>query len=648
MRSRLRVALITLIVTGIPMTCTALEIRSPDGHLVVTFEIKDFGDAVGCPYYRVEYKGRPVLAESRLGLDLEGAGLSEGLALVEHTAGRHDSTWKPVCGERAEIRDRYNQVIIELKQTKAPNRILHVTLRAYDEGIAFCYTLPKQPGLDSVRITRENSEFRFHADHATWATYSAQGLYEKVTLSQIKPGCERPLVVQVAEDLYAALAEARLVDYARMKFAPLAGVPHGLEGRLDGEVVYGKGAGRVEGVPPSHRGQDARDTELLTTPWRVVMVAESPGRLLENSFIILNLNEPCAIRDTAWIKPGKVIREVSLTTAGGKACVDFAVKRGLQYVEYDAGWYGHEYDPNSDATTVTLDPKRSKGPLDLHEVIRYAEERGIGVIVYVNRRALEKQLDELLPLYRKWGIKGIKFGFVNVGSQQWTRWLHDAIRKCAEYRFMVDVHDEYRMTGFSRTYPNLMTVEGIRGDETKPTNEQTLTYAFTRMIAGQADNAVCWNDPRVVQNSTYAYQLAKPVVLFSPWQFLFWYDRPAAVEDTPELEFYNHLPTTWDDTRVLHGRIGAYAVVARRKGEQWFIGCMNAEEPRTFDVPLGFLEAGRRYTAHIYSDDPAVATRTHIKIERLAVGRDASLKVALPARGGQAIRIEPAPERIGQ
>jgi len=236
-------------------------------------------------------------------------------------------------------------------------------------------------------------------------------------------------------------------------------------------------------------------------------------------------------------------------------------------------------------STVTLDPQRSKGPLDLREVIRYANERGIGIIVYVNHIALERQLDQLLPLYKRWGIKGIKFGFVNVGSQRWTRWLHDAIRKCAAHQFMVDVHDEYRMTGFSRTYPNLMTVEGIRGDEARPTNEQTLIYAFTRMIAGPAGNTVCWNDPRVTMNSTHAYQLAKPVVLFSPWQFLFWYDWPAVVEDTPELEFYNHLPTTWDDTRVIH-----------------------------------------------------------VRIERLAVDRGTTLKIALPARGGEAIRIEPVSE----
>jgi alpha-glucosidase len=617
----LRVVILLLAVLPAALaTADPVELASPAGELVVSFTVKDFPDAAGCPCYSVRYKGRRLIVESRLGLDLEGGPTDHGLAIMGQTAGQCDSTWKPVCGERAVIRDHYNEAVIQLREMKAPNRIMHVIFRAYDEGIAFRYVVPRQPGLVDIRINREFSEFRFDGDYVAWATYAGQGVYERVPLSAVKPGCERPLVVQVADNLYVALAEAGLVDYARMKFGPLEGVPYGLVCGLDGAVA--------SSLP-------------LTTPWRVIMAAESPGRLLENNFLILNLNEPCAVEDTSWIRPGKVIREVTLTTAGGKACVDFAAGHGLQYVEYDAGWYGHEYDDASDATTVTLDPKRSLGPLDLHEVIRYAQQRGIGIIVYVNRRALEKQLDELLPLYKKWGIQGIKYGFVNVGSQQWTRWLHEAVRKAAAYGFMVDVHDEYRPTGYGRTYPNLMTVEGIRGDEARPTNELTLAYAFTRMIAGYADNTVCWCDSRVAQNATYAYQLAKPVCLFSPWQFLFWYDRPALIAETPELEFYSHLPTTWDDTKVIHGRIGEYAVIARRKGAQWFIGCMNANEPHAFHVPLSFLEKDRQYRAHVYSDDPNVPTRTHVKVERFPVSADTVLTVVLPIHGGQAIRLEP-------
>jgi alpha-glucosidase len=420
-----------------------------------------------------------------------------------------------------------------------------------------------------------------------------------------------------------------------MKLSPLEGARHGLVSSLSSDVVA---------EPP------------LQTPWRVVMVAESCGQLLENNDIILNLNEPCAIADTSWIKPGKVIREVTLTTTGGKACVDFAARHNLQFVEFDAGWYGHEYSEQSDATTITVDPKRSPGPLDLHEVIRYAKERGIGIILYVNRRALERQLDEILPLFRRWGVSGVKYGFVNVGSQQATAWLHEAVRKAAEHKLMVDVHDEYRPTGCSRTYPNLMTQEGIAGDETSPANQLTLTILFTRMLAGAADNTICYYDTRVDQNASHAYQLAKAVCLYSPWQFVYWYDRPATsprekggaggqkriIGDEPELEFFDQLPTVWDNTRVIHGRIGEYAVIARRSGGDWFIGCMNSGQPRTLEVPLEFLETGTQFVTHVYWDDETVETRTHVKIERYLVDCKTVLTARVSAKGGQAVRLVPA------
>lgn len=620
----------------LPSTAAAggFEVASPNGRLAVTFAVEDFSDAKGCPVYRVTYEGQNLLEQSRLGLDLEDGSLGHGLELVDFTTGAYDRTWKPVYGERSTVRNRYHGAVARLRETAAPHRTLVVTFRVYDEGVAFCYTLPKQAGMESVRILREKSEFRFPADHPAWAVYSAQGRYTKVALSQIKNGCERPLTIQTADDRYVAVGEARLVDYARMKLAPLPGHPHSLVSSLSSEV-------------------EARLP--LVTPWRVIMVADSPGKLLEQNDLLLNLNARCAIEDTSWIKPGKVIREVTLTTTGGKACVDFAAAHSLQYVEFDAGWYGPEGSADSDARTVTVDPKRSPGPLDLPEIIRYADRRGIGILLYVNRRALERQLDEILPLYRRWGIKGVKYGFVNVGSQQSTRWLHEAVRKAAEHHLMVDIHDEYRPTGVSRTYPNLMTQEGIGGDETSPTNEQTLTILFTRMLAGAGDNTICYYDGRVDRNATHAYQLAKTVCIYSPWQFLYWYDRPGGspskkggaggsqhgIGDEPELEFFDHVPTVWDDTRVLHGAIGQYAAIARRSGTSWFIGCMNSGRPRTLSVPLDFLMPGQDYEAHIYRDDPTVATRTHVAIERRTVDSQTVLEVAMSAQGGQAIRLVP-------
>jgi alpha-glucosidase len=331
---------------------------------------------------------------------------------------------------------------------------------------------------------------------------------------------------------------------------------------------------------------------------------------------------------------------VTLTTAGGKACVDFAVAHNLQYVEYDAGWYGHEYGDEADARTVSVDPKRSKGPLDLPAVIAYARQRGIGILLYVNRRALERQLDEILPLYESWGVKGVKYGFVQVGSQRWTAWLHEAVRKAAEHHLMVDVHDEYRPTGYSRTYPNLMTQEGIRGNECMPTAGENLVLPFTRMLCGAGDYTVCYYNNRI--QTTHAHQLAAAVVFYSPWQFLFWYDRPSAYQGEREIEFFEHVPTVWDDTRIVNGKIGEYVSIARRSGRDWFIGTMNGMEPRKLDIPLTFLDPDQDYVAHVYSDgDPDDRTRTHVRIARRSVDCRTILTAEMPGSGGQAVRITP-------
>lgn len=624
-----------MLLFALAAVASALELKSPDGRVRVGIDVRNFGGVKACPVYRVSWRDREIIAPSRLGFDVAGSPFAQRLRVVRTETRNVDETWTPVYGERSEIRNRFNELRIELTRGASPERRLGLTIRAYDEGVALCYDVPAQAELTELVIARETTEFRFSGDHPAWATYTAQGVYTNVPLSQIRPGCERPLVVRVAEDCYAAIAEARLVDYARMKLAPLAGARHGLVSDLSGPVTA---------------------TLPLRTPWRVILLAESPGRLLENNDLILNLNDPCALTNTAWIKPGKVIRDRSLTTVGSKACVDFAVRRNLQFILLDAGWYGPETAEESDARRVDVDPARYEGPLDLPEVLRYANRNGVGVILYVNRRALERQLDELLPLYRQWGVRGVKFGFVNVGSQAWTRWLHESVRKAADHQLMVDVHDEYRPTGWSRTYPNLMTVEGVRGDEERQPNSQALTTLFTRFLAGPADNTICYYDERVDRFASHAYQLAKAVCFFSPWQCLYWYDRPATatdagapgpasgnhvIGDEPELEFFDHCPTVWDETRVLRGEIGQYAVMARRSGRDWFVGFMNAGQPRGVDLPLDFLTPGQRYQAHIYSDDDRVPTRTRVRVERSSVGSDIVLKLAASAQGGQALRLVP-------
>lgn len=620
MQLRSAAILASLLLTALPARQQAaaetVSVIAPAGHLRAAVGVDD---KLGL-FISVTAGNTTILAPSPLGLELNGQQIGPDLAVSAVTHSQSDQTWRPVCHERAEIRDHYHQAVLTLERQQPPHLQMQLVVRAYDTGIAFQYRFPQQPHLQELHITTESSEFRFTGNHTAWAAYSGQGTYQDVPISELRPGCERPLVIQINETTFAAIAEAALVDYARMRLAPAKTAPNAIVSQLHGDVTL---------------------TTPAATPWRVVMVGNSPGELLENNDIILNLNPACAIADTSWIRPGKVIREVTLTTAGGLACVDFAAKHGLQYVEFDAGWYGPEGDPNSDATTVTLDPQRSAGPLDLHAVIEYAKQRNIGVILYVNRRALEQQLDQLLPLYRDWGVAGIKFGFVQVGSQQWTRWLHDAIAKCAQYQLMVDVHDEYRPTGFSRTYPNLMTVEGIGGDETQPTHAHTLHNLFTRMIAGPADNTFCWTDPRVTRNGTHAAQLAKAICIFSPWQFLFWYDRPATVHETDELALLQHLPTVWDDTRVLHGEIGAYAVIARRSRETWYVGALNAETERECRLTLDFLEPDTTYLATLYQHDPDSSSPTKVGIRTQPVTHATIIDLQLPTNDGAAIHITP-------
>jgi alpha-glucosidase len=235
----------------------------------------------------------------------------------------------------------------------------------------------------------------------------------------------------------------------------------------------------------------------------------------------------------------------------------------------------------------------------------------------------------------------VKIGFVDVGPQAETVWITETIQKAAEYHLLLNIHDGYRSTGLIRTWPNLLTVEGIRGNEHFPTAEHNCTLPFTRYIAGIGDYTVCYYDRRLTK-TTHAHQLAMAVVSFSPLQWIFWYDRPSMYRGEPEVEFFRVVPTVWDETRVIHGRIGEFATIARRKGDAWFLGTINAGTARTLIVPLAFLAPGQKYTAHLYSDDATVATATKVGVTRRAADSTTTLDVLLVANGGQAIWIEPS------
>ena len=610
------------VLTLSPRVCAqGIGLRSPNGRIELKFNLVDSPHGERCAAYRIEFDEREIVGESLLGLLLrDGAHLLSGFRVVECKETYHDGTWEPVYGERSLIRDEYTQLEVLLKENKEPFRLLAVQFRAYNEGVAFRYLLPEQDGFRDFVIAEEFTQFNLPDGSMVYEEHGSEGEYSRVAPREVEPNCEVPLTIEYAHGKVACLLEADLYDYALMRLSVLRAATNILRVAL---------AGEVKGQTP------------FASPWRVFILGDKPGDLIENNYLVLNLNQENQIKDTSWIKPGKIMRDVTLSTNGAKAVVDFAREHNMQYISFDAGWYGYEWDPDADATFVSIDPARAgtnHPGLDLQEVIDYAAQYGIGVWVYVNRHALGKQLNELLPLYAQWGIKGIKFGFVEVGSQEATKWLLDAVRKAADYQLMIDIPDAYRPTGFSRTYPNLLTQEGVRGNEHMPTATHNVTLPFVRFPAGAADYTICYYDQRL--KTTRAHQLAATVVFYSPLQFLFWYDRPSHYRGEPEIEFFEHVPTTWDETKVLAGEIGRFVSIARRKGEEWYVGTMTNEDPRTLLLPLSFLPSGRDYVAHVYSDGP----RPSVSIDRYIVDATTILEATVAGSGGQAIRLSPATE----
>ena len=291
------------------------------------------------------------------------------------------------------------------------------------------------------------------------------------------------------------------------------------------------------------------------------------------------------------------------------------------------------------ARTPVIPGFNDHGP-DIKAICDYASTKGIGVWLYVNQRALVQQIDRLLPLYKEWGIKGIKFGFVQVGNQFWTIWLHKAVRQCADYGIMVDIHDEYRPTGVSRTLPHLMTQEGIAGNETMPDARHNTILPFTRFLCGPADYTPCYFNARV--KNTHAHQLAMPVVYYSPVTFLYWYDTPSLYQGEKELEFWKNVPTTWDETYPIDGEPGEYIAMARRSGEKWFVGVMNGLEARKLSLSTEFLQRGKRYMVTLYEDDPHLDTRTKVAIKQKVIKGGQILNIQLQASGGTAMEIKEA------
>jgi len=600
------------------------EIKSPDGNYSVTFSTQKTEENLQL-FYSVSYKNKPVVEKSELDIVLDNH-ISELAMAIKPDADYHfvgsmdfvsqkdtsvNNSWNNSFGECSTVVDNYNQSSFLFEKRDKKGYQLQVEIRAYNEGIAFRYHFPLNPKGLYYRIVKENSEFVMPQGTKAWVHRWAQAPYDLLPLENWIDESERPLTCELPNGLYVALAEAQMVDYSRAKFKVKPGQP--------GTLVTSLWT-PVDAITP------------FDTPWRVIMAAEKPGQLLENNFILLNLNEPSKIANTDWIKPGKIMREIALTNENSKAQIDFYAQNDIDYMLYDGGWYGWAFDFDSDASKVAKE-------LDLQKWIAYGKERGVGVWLYVNQQALLTQMRKIFPLYKKWGIKGVKFGFVQVGSHRWTTWLHEAIQLAADNELMVNIHDEFRETGEQRTWPNILTVEGIRGNEEFPTATHNTILPFTRFIAGPADYTICYMDKRL--KTTHAHQLALGVINFSPLQTLYWYDKPEYLDGVTETEFFKNLPTVWDETKVLSAEIGSFITVARRSGNQWFLGAITNTDARKLPVSFDFLPEGKKFKAHLYSDDPKMQTRTQVSIEAKIVTSKSVIQPELLPSGGLAIWLEP-------
>jgi alpha-glucosidase len=640
-----------------------LAVESPDGGLRATFRL----NAEGRPAFDVTYRGTAV-AGGTLGLEFAGSRpLGAGLRVAGVRRASRDETYAIAVGKASSARDHHNELFVSLEETSPPGRRLDVAFRAFDDGVAFRYRIPEQKSVGEFVLIDEQTRLTFPGAPKARAlplnsyTTSYENYYQTLPVTEIGPKMllglplllERPRAGTTP--VWLAVTEADLTDYAGMYFAgddrepgALVSKLSPLPGRADGAKVMGK-------APHA-------------SPWRVLMVADDPGRLIESN-IIFNLNDPPAFKDTSWIRPGKttfpwwngyildgVDFKPGVNTATMKYYIDFCAEQGIPYHTLDGldiAWYGGPIIP-SGPTDVT----KAAPSIDLPELLRYAKQKGVCLRLWMHWKALRPQIDEAFAAYEKWGIEGVMVDFMDRDDQDMVRFYHEMAEKAAKHHLTVTLHGAYKPTGMERTWPNFLTSEAVLNQEynkwqspgqhgTPP--EHNLDVAFIRMLAGPLDyhhggmrselpEQVHFRDKAPPVQGTRGHQLAMYVVYHDPLPMMA--DYPAAYRGQSGLGFIVQAPTTWDETRVLHAEVGRCIVIARRKDKAWYLGGMTSTEGRELALPTDFLGEGR-FEAELYLDRPAGGP-TAIDVRKQAVSRAAPLRIAMPRAGGFAGRLTPS------
>lgn len=638
----------------------AIELKSPNGKLVLNVEVKD-----GVAVYRLDYKQHPVILESRLGLELKNErGLMDGFSIADVQNSAFDETWQPVWGEVKDIRNHYHELALTLKQEDTGRKLI-IRFRLYDDGVGFRYEFPQQPNLNYFVIKEECTQFAMSGDHkAFWipGDYDTQE-YSTVTskLSEIRgkmkaaitpnasqtpfspTGIQTSLMMKSEDGLYINIHEAALQDYACMHL--------NLDDR---NMVF------ESWLTPDVRGDKGYMQTPCHSPWRTVMVSDDAREILASK-LILNLNDPCAYEDVSWIKPVKYVgvwwemitgksswaytdlpsvklgeTDYSKTRPNGKhaantehvkAYIDFAAAHGLDAVLVEGwnigweDWFGKSKDFVFDFVTPYPD-------FDVQELHRYAASKGIKMMMHHETsgsvRNYERHLDTAYRFMAENGYNSVKSGYVGDiiprGEYHYGQWMVNhylyAVKKAADYKMMVNAHEAVRPTGLCRTYPNLIGNESARGTEYESFGgsnpDHTTILPFTRLMGGPMDYTPGIFETRIKNvnpdnhsfvHSTLARQLALYVTMYSPLQMAA--DLIENYNRYPDaFQFIEDVALDWDDSRYLEAEPGDYITVARKaKGRNdWFVGCTADENGHLSHLSFDYLDPGKKYIATIYMD----------------------------------------------
>ena len=662
-------------------------VTSPDGTVAVRFSL----DASGVPSYQVEVDGKPFLEPSVLGLLSDDANLDRGFSLVSSRVSSFQETWHQPWGENKEVTDRHKELALHLKNGAGVG--LDLVFRVFDDGFGFRYAY-EVPGLDTLRILGEKTQFAFASDAETWSIpgdfNSYEHLYRKMPLSDLRDA-NTPLTMRFPDGLHAAVHEAAIVDFPEMVLRQEDGLtfrsslaPLQQQRRRRGAPA----APSTSSFPAPTGNPVAVVPGSFRTPWRTVQVARSAVGLV-NSSLILNLNEPCALEDVSWIKPMKYIGvwwslHLGIETWGGEhhgatteqalRYIDFAAENNIQGVLFE-GW--NDAWRGSDAL-LDFDFTRAAPDFDVERVAEYARSKGVELITHNetggNYRRFEEQLERSLDWAESLGIHALKTGYAGGGlsggsprhSQSGVRHFQKVVEEAAKRQVIVDGHEVIKASGLRRTWPNFMTRECVRGMEYNgwgPGNppSHTVILPYTRLLGGPVDytpgvfdilyesiaglpQVRTWGRPGTEcrEHTTLAKQIANWVVLYSPMQMAC--DLLQNYEGHPAFQFFRDFDADCDASEALQGEVGEWIAVVRRAGDRFFLGATTDETGRTVEQALTFLRPGVRYTATVYGDAPDADWQTNptaYEITSSTVTSADTLTLRLAPGGGAAVTFLP-------